>query len=115
MKLDRNLNGDGLGKYAILKLRVLDKMRVSAPDFPARFKPAVQMAITVLENEHVLDWGYAGTESEFMLIRLKDKYAQAALRAYADAARTDDPEWAAEIDAMAARSGPDSPFCKKPD
>ena len=33
----------------------------------------------------------------------------------ADAARTDDPEYAAEIDDMAARSGPDSPFCKRPD
>ena len=108
MKLDRNLDPSGRGKYALLKLRVARSyspqaaQTVLAPHFEG------------LKVAGVLDWGVT-PETEFMVIRLKDKYAQAALRAYANAARADDPEYAAEIDEMAARSGPNSPFCKRPD
>lgn len=113
MKLDRNINDDGLGKYALLKLRRLKLYETQAPF--SKYAPAIQNALELLENEGILDWGRQGTESEFMLIRLKDRYAQAALRAYAEAARQDDPEWADEVALMADRSGPASPFCQAPD
>lgn len=87
MKLDRDENPDGKGKYALLNLR-----------------------------KNVIEWGEQFGPDEFFVIKLKDKYAQAALLAYAQAAREDgEHEWAREIEKMASRSGEASPFCKKPD
>lgn len=115
MKLDRNLNSDGLGKYALLKLRVLAKHeRASGSPFH-RWDADIEDALVTLEDAGILDWGRANSESEFMLIRPKDRYAQAALRAYAQAAEGDDPEWADEVRRMSDRAGPDSPYCKTPD
>ncbi len=115
MKLDRNINGNGRGKYALLKLRKLDEF--TQPDDPfQQVAPKIAEAIKTLEEAGILDWGFAGTEAEFMLIRLKDRYAQKALQAYATAAHVDgETEFAAEIHDMARRSGPDSPWCQKPD
>lgn len=105
MQLDRNLpDNAGRGKYALLKLRELN-----------RDDPEVARAIEMLLAAGVLDWGDAGTESEFFVIRLKDQYAQDALAAYAQAARASDPEWAEEIDEMVGRSGPANRWCKYPD
>lgn len=111
MKLDRNINQDGRGKYAILQLRKL------ATYEPAETfgKSAVMDAVALLDKEGLIDWGQTGTEREFFLIRLKDKYARAALCAYADKAVHDDAEYAEEIMEMACRAGPSSPFCKRPD
>lgn len=114
MKLDRNINGDGRGKYALLKLRKLNEFTEPGDPFQT-VSPMIAEAITVLENAGILDWGRAGTEAEFMLIRLKDKYAAEALEAYAAAAVEDDPEYAGEIRDMANRAGPNSPWCKAPD
>jgi hypothetical protein len=114
MLLDRNIpENEGRGKYAIIKLRAL-ALCIEQSAFGG-LHPPVAKAIEVLEKAGVLDWGIDQTSSEFFLIRLKDAYAQAALRAYADAARGDDPEYAAEIDALAQRSGPAHPNCQKPD
>jgi hypothetical protein len=112
MKLDRNINPNGIGKYALLKLRMLENVR--DPGAFGELASSVAKALELLEMDGILDWGNT-PQTDFMVIRLKDKYAQAALRAYADAARSDDPEYAAEIDEMAARSGPSHPFCKRPD
>lgn len=113
MKLDRNINTDGLGKYALLKLRELAKFETT--DTFHRYPADIESALRLLEANGILDWGILGTESEFMLIRLKDRYAQQALHAYANAAEPSDPEWAAEVREMANRSGPNSPWCKRPD
>ena len=86
MQLDRNINANGYGKYALLNLR-----------------------------RNKIEWGEVFGPDEFFVVKLKDKYAQAALNAYADAAQSDDPEWAAEIRALADRSGPNHPLCKQPD
>lgn len=106
MRLDRNLNVDGGGKYALLKLRV---MRAS-------MNPDIYAALKVLEGAGILDWGNT-VDSEFMVIRLKDIGARAALQSYAHVFRgmAADHEYAAEIEEMAARSGPSHPNCKKPD
>lgn len=112
MKLDRNINPNGMGKYAVLKLRMLEAFREQAPfgDIAA----PIAKALETLEAAGILDWGNT-PDTDFMLIRLKDRYAQAALRAYALAAHLDDPEYAKEIGDMAERSGPSHPFCKRPD
>lgn len=104
MKLDRNINADGKGKYAIIKLRGLD----------IENNLDVQLALETLEKHQALDWGNT-PQTEFFLIRLKDKYAEAALLGYASAANFDDNEYASEIFDMASRAGEKSPWCKKPD
>lgn len=105
MKLDRNINADGSGKYALLKLRV---MRAS-------MTPEIYTAVKVLEDAGILDWGNT-VDSEFMLIRLKDENAEAALSAYGiSATMRGDPEYGQEIEEMARRAGPNHPNCKKPD
>lgn len=118
MKLDRNIkDNDGRGKYALLKLRELDAL----PGYlgkmpPGDIPPGAYNAIKKLENVGVLDWGKAGTESEFFVIRLKDKYAASALFAYAEAADDDGQrEWGAEVRDMARRAGTAHPNCKRPD
>ena len=110
MKLDRNINPDGSGKYALLK------MRNYPPRLNAQARARVDDALAILQDAKMLDYGMRGTESEFMVIRLKDKYARKALAEYAQAAADDgDVEYATEIMDMALRSGAFSRWCKKPD
>ena len=56
-----------------------------------------------------------GSDEEFFVIKLKDRFSQAALRAYAEAAREFDPEYAGEVDELADRAGPNHRLCKLPD
>lgn len=86
MKMDRNINPDGRGKYALLNLRT-----------------------------NQVQWGLVGEEDEFFVIKLKDKYARDALLAYARAAYADDIDWSMEVADLAERAGAQSPFCKAPD
>ena len=114
MKLDRNTERNkGRGKYALIKCRDLAAFR--EPGINLLLPVDIYDAIKTLENAGVLDWGEVGSDGEFFVIRLKDKYAQTALYAYADAADEDDEEWAHEVGEMAARSGPAHPNCKRPD
>ena len=108
MKLDRNSTLNGLGKYALLNLRRLrqDGQRVY-------WQAGGTNGILAVPNQYV-EFGDS-LHNEFFAIKLKDKYAQAALTAYATAAAEDDEEYAQEIRALAARSGPNHPLCKKPD
>lgn len=114
MKLDRNINVDGRGKYAILRLCKLDDYIDPADPFAEVAEP-IAKAIKTLEDAGILDWGLVGTDGEFFLIRLKDRYATASLQAYASEAGKEDPEYAREIANMIPRSGHFSPWCKKPD
>jgi hypothetical protein len=86
MRLDRNVNPDGRGKYALINLRT-----------------------------NQVEWGDKAAD-EFFVLKLKDKYAMTALDAYAQAAELDgNTEWADEIRELAARAGPLHPHCKVPD
>jgi hypothetical protein len=96
MKLDCNLNADGRGKYALIKLRVLAQMQEPV-------KSQVEQALLSLAQVGVLDPG-ASPDSEFFVIRLKDKYAAAALAAYSLQAYRDDPEYCREVFALAKRA-----------
>jgi hypothetical protein len=114
MKLDRNIDANaGRGKYALLKLRRLDDFREQGAF--GEVAPEIAKAITTLADVGILDWGKVGTEDEFFVIRLKDKYAAEALEAYAAAAIDDDPEYAGQVRDMADRAGLASQWCKKPD
>lgn len=87
MKLDRNINSDGRGKY-----RLWNQRRQAWDD----------------------DCG-VGEPNEFFVIKLKDRHAQVALDAYADSVERADPEYAAEVRDLADRAGERSLFCKEPD
>lgn len=57
-----------------------------------------------------------GEVNEFFVVMLKDKYARAALLAYAEAAQEDGAkEDAVYAMKLANRAGPMHPNCKKPD
>jgi len=54
--------------------------------------------------------------NEFFVIKLADRYAQAALIAYAMTADDcGDHEFARDVNELALRAGPSSPHCKTPD
>lgn len=86
MKLDRNVNPNGLGKYALLNLRT-----------------------------NKIEWGAVGDPDEFFVIKLKDKCAAAALESYADMAELFGMvEWSTEVRELAARASK-HPQAKLPD
>lgn len=107
MRLDRNSNSDGRGKYALLKLR---KIEGAYPSEENRVNDAVK----TLERSGVLDWG-DDDDSEFFVIRLKDINAEEALLAYADSAEDHDKEFASEVRDLASRAGRNHPLCQEPD
>lgn len=102
MKLDRTINGDGRGKYAILKLR-----RQSKP-----ISDDLMECANKLRAAGLLEFN-DNPETDFFVIKLKDKYAAPALGAYAAAALSDDPEYAAEIFNL-ARTAATHPSQKRP-
>lgn len=113
MKLDRNIPANqGDDKYAVINLRLA---RVIRDGDNREDKAALTEAIETLESLGLLEWGEVGSENEFFLIKLKDRSAAAGLRGYAIDARGYDPEWYREINTLADRAGPHSPFCKTPD
>jgi hypothetical protein len=113
MKLDRNIPGnEGRGKYALLLLRKL----ISFEPTETFGTNPIMDAIKTLDDAGIIDWGIEGSDSEFMVMRLKDRHSEAGLAAYgADAWRHGDREFAREIWLMADRAGPHHPGCKLPD
>jgi len=108
VKLDRNENDNGRGKYALILLR---EIQMADGSFP----PGVQQALDTLKRVGVLDWGAAGSDSEFFLIRLKDRHAATALYAYARSAEEfGEVEWAKEVRAL-ANTAATHPGKKQPD
>jgi len=104
MQLDRNLNPDGRGKYALIKLR---DTKSTLGEINRAFIDHVQ------NGAMAVDFGNT-PDSEFFVIRLKDKYAAVALAAYAMAAHKDDPEYGRAIFDLAFRAA-DHPHTRKPD
>lgn len=102
--MDRRVNKDGKGKYALIKLREIP----TCPNTPE------ELAQAILDNPQCVDFGEKGTDSEFFVVRLKDKYAVPALQAYARAAQNDDSEWALQVISL-ARDASNHPNKKQPD
>lgn len=114
VKLDRDINEDGLGKYAIINLRKLQEVCGNPSTFE-RWTPGVAQALKTLEEAGALEWGRTGDPDEFFLIKLKDRYAETGLKGYAEAACVDDPEYADAVFDLSQRAGLNSPYCKRPD
>lgn len=114
MKLDRDVNHDGLAKYALINLRKLNGASGHSGPFN-RWTPEVADALRILEEAGALEWGKTGAHDEFFPIKLKDENAAYALTAYASAAARKDPEFGAAVNELAQRAGQNSPFCKSPD
>jgi hypothetical protein len=74
MKLDRNANPDGRGKYALVKLRQL----THAP------KEARQ-AVDMLHGLGLIHYGDEAEGEQFFVMKYKDKFTGPALSAYASA------------------------------
>jgi hypothetical protein len=102
MKLDRNHGGTQNGKYAVIRMREMRNM------------PETLAIVDRLAMGGFVQFDNPGDSDEFFILKTKDRYAAAALTAYAQAALADDPEYAAEILAMAARAAA-HPQRKKPD
>ena len=103
MKLDRNINPDGRGKYALLNLRDTD-LRLDE----------IKVRLTEALGPGVLEFG-DNDQTEFFVIKLKDKYAAEALATYASKAREDgQAEYAAEIMELALKAQ-HHPCLKRPD
>lgn len=121
MKLDRNVNGTGRGKYGLVYNRRLkeiigpigDSRNAANMDEVNAMK--VREAIKLLEEEGVITWGLPNTESEFFVIKLRDRFAHVALVAYAQVAHWIDAEYAKDVRELADRAGPYSKFYKAPD
>lgn len=103
MRLDRNVNEDGKGKYALLKLR-----RQHQP-----ISAECMAAADLLKQSGLLDFGDT-PDTEFFVIRLKDKYSPVALFAYAASAFPEDPEYSSEVLELAKRAQ-DHPNRRRPD
>ena len=87
MKLDRNLNPDGQGKYELKNLRTGEVVQDCGP-----------------HEEH-----------EFFVIMVKDRHALPALAAYAASITHIDTEFADDVREMCNRAGINSRWCKEPD
>lgn len=107
MKLDRNTNQDGTGKYALVKIREVNKLKDSG------LEATVNTCLIALTAAGVVDYGNT-VETDFFVIRLKDKYAAPALIAYAKAAAEDDEEYSKEIHHLADLATL-SPCTRRPD
>lgn len=100
MKLDRNVNINGMGKYALILMRPFR----TQPDEVSGNTIAPRAAIMLLDSVKMLDMGDK-PDTEFFVIRLKDKFAGPALLAYSMAAReAGDTEWADEVFRLAEKA-----------
>lgn len=88
MKLDRNINPDGRGKYALVLMRELKAIEQEG-DYSAT------SMVEALVKRGVVDHG--GDDRDFFVIRIKDRFAAPALAAYAMAAYDFDQEYAMEV------------------
>lgn len=78
MKLDRNINKDGRGKYALVNIRELD-------GFAADSK--VREAFEILRKHGVVTLGNESPGDQFFVMKYKDVFTAPALFAYARAIR----------------------------
>ncbi len=121
MKLDRNVNGTGRGKYGLVNNRRLQEIvgpignSHNAANMAESDAIKVREAVKLLEQEGIIGWGLPNTESEFFVIKLRDRFAHVALVAYAQVAHWIDAEYAKDVRELADRAGPYSKFYKAPD
>ncbi len=76
MKLHRNTNADGRGKYALVNLELLKKT------------PHLQEYLDALKMAGVLTYGNEEPGEQFFVMRYKDKFTARGLEGYANAVRS---------------------------
>lgn len=108
MKLHRS---GGANKYAVINLEKLKEAAGKSRGHDSM----LTNAIGVLNDLGLINYGAPGSKDEHFVLMLKDRFAQPALYAYAEAAAEKDPEYGAAVGELAHRSGPDHPNCKDPD
>jgi hypothetical protein len=105
MRLDRTAKGHG--KYAVINMRRLETIRAI---------PGVAAALETLDAFGAINYGGVGTEHEFFVLMLKDRFAYPALDGYVVAANfAGEKEYAQDIVDLRDRSGSRSQWCKTPD
>jgi hypothetical protein len=80
MKLDRNINVDGRGKYALVKLR-LPMQYVRVGDYGSISSEALIQALADAGYIHI---GNEGPGERFFVMKYKDKFTHFGLRSYAN-------------------------------
>jgi hypothetical protein len=110
MKLDRNVEGGHGNKYGLIKNRRIEELRKPNGALPGDLTEA----LLVLNEYGILDWGCT-PETEFFVIRLKDKGANPALAAYSGQYYASDKEYSDEVFDLSKRSGIYHPNCKAAD
>jgi hypothetical protein len=92
MRLDRNEKGRN--KYAIVPLRRLEDRSLGPKE-----QALAEACIQVLQSLKLISFGDGS--SDFFVIKLRDRYAHHALRAYGNAAMESDKQYASEVLALA--------------
>lgn len=82
MKLDRNVNRDGSGKYALIKLREVAKFKAN-PDW-AREAEEIKEALSLLDRRGIIHWGNEGIGENFFVMKYKDRFTAQGLGGYSD-------------------------------
>ena len=100
MRLKRNTNRTGWGKYAVVNLDKLAKLE-EGMDGPA---DQARQAIGRLETLGILTFGKEGSGDEFFVLKLKDIFASSTLTHYAGRAGAYDQEYGKDVRALAVRS-----------
>lgn len=112
MKLDRNIDGTGRGKYGLIDNRKLTEVLATVSP---NLRTVIEEAVAGLEEYGILQWGETGTEHEFFVIKLKDRWAPDALFRYALSARADGfGDYARDVEELADRAA-EHPNRKIPD
>lgn len=109
MKLDQEALGRN--KYALIKNRRLDEI---AKENGGELPGDLNAALSTLLEYGALDRGDS-PQTEFFVMRLKDRYAGPALLTYANHAAAGDMEYATGVNKLSKRAGMSHPHCKTPD
>lgn len=91
MKLDRNTNRGGRGKYALVNMRKLIPLLDKEPPVGgsvASIEAATVSAFELLVAQGIITLGNESPGEQFFVMKYKDKFTAKALFAYADAVRT---------------------------
>lgn len=88
MRLDRNINPDGRGKYALVNMRKVHEIETDGsrphPNITAAYSrwTEVRQALELLKREGVIAMGNESPADQFFVMKNKDMYAAGGLRGY---------------------------------
>lgn len=90
MKLDRNINPDGAGKYALVNMRRLRAVQAAVQTERSSFTAiaaaaAATSAMATLQDLGIISFGNETPGDQFFVMKYKDKFTGPGLQAYAEA------------------------------